>query len=236
MDSEALAVTRMVAEMEVEQLAKKAAQVEAKLDKANADIEHRKVDLLRLQSEAGSDDSNARQQCETKSAIEREELERATMDEHRTARHLREMLAALEHNQAEISCELREVKAERGAVQRRAQTANPIETAPQAEIETHALHAEADHLRIRAQSMVEELDRVRGNLEHAKCEALRLQSEASDHDNDTVGQQRQRNARTLAMLECKAEDLAAMVSQIETMRVKVLAQADKVRLSAAKKH
>jgi SMC interacting uncharacterized protein involved in chromosome segregation len=89
MDSEALAVTRMVAEMEheVEQLAKKAAQVEAKLDKANADIEHRKVDLLRLQSEAGSDDRNARQQCETKTAIEREEMERAIMHEQRNARY-----------------------------------------------------------------------------------------------------------------------------------------------------
>jgi predicted nucleic acid-binding Zn-ribbon protein len=129
LESRVLAITRIAAELEheVDHLAKQAAQMEVKLDKANADIEHRKVDLLRLQSEASSNDSDACRQRETKSATE--DAERAIMDQQRSAMHLREMLAALEEKQAAISCELRQVKAERNALQSLTQTANTIETA-----------------------------------------------------------------------------------------------------------
>jgi chromosome segregation ATPase len=127
LDARVLAITRMATELEheVDQLAKQAAQMEVKLDKANADIEHRKVDLLRLQSEASSND--ACRQREMKSATE--DAERAIMDQRRSAMHMREMLTALEEKQAAISCELRQVKAERNALQSLAQTAKTIETA-----------------------------------------------------------------------------------------------------------
>jgi hypothetical protein len=76
--------------------------------------------------------------------------------------------------------------------------------------------------------MVEELDASAAALNMRSAKRCGCRAKQTTMITTTVGQQRQRNAKTLAMLECKAEDLAAMVSQIETMRVKVLAQANEV--------
>jgi hypothetical protein len=184
-----------------DRIAEKIAEAEAKLDKANADIEHRKVDLLRLQSEGGSD-----AKCE--------DVEDSIEDEQRRARFLREMLAALEHKQMRINLDLREAEYAIDALQQHAR----------ADDMTAALDMEADHLHVRAQCVAEERERVRGDLEHARCEALRLQSEAGDGVNETFDGQRQQNAEMLTVLECKAEDLAALASQIDADRVHVRAQ------------
>jgi hypothetical protein len=146
-------------------VAKEIAEMEAKLDKANADIEHRKVDLLQLQSEGGSD-----AKCE--------DVEDSIEDMQSNARYLRTKLTALEHKQMKINLDLREAEDAIDALQQHAR----------ADDMTAALDMEADHLHVRAQCVAEERERVRGDLEHARCEALRLQSEASDHDAETFEQ------------------------------------------------
>jgi predicted RNase H-like nuclease (RuvC/YqgF family) len=162
--TEVPAVTRIAADLQRKagRIAKEIAEMEAKLDKANADIEHRKVDLLQLQSEGGSD-----AKCE--------DVEDSIEDKQRNARFLRKKLTALEHKQVRINLDLRQAE-------------DALQQHTRADDMTAALDMEADHLHVRALSVAEERERVRGDLEHARCEALRLQSEASDHDAETFEQ------------------------------------------------
>jgi predicted nucleic acid-binding Zn-ribbon protein len=178
MDSEALAITRIAADLQrkADRIAARAAHVEATLDKANADIEHRKVDLLRLQSEASSNESNACPQSDEMEQLledmkraniadECEKMERAIMDAQRHAQHLREMLAALEQKHMSITFDLR-------AMEYRASDA--LQHARRTDDVTGTLSVEADHLlRARAQSIIDELERVRGDPELGQCEELR---------------------------------------------------------------
>jgi hypothetical protein len=109
-----------------------------------------------------------------------------------------------------------------------------------AKMEARAMEAELavrncqiDELHAQSEELGSELESIRGMIEHAKCEALRLDSEANDATfakaegvrQERVREERASTTEMLELLTLRAEEVDAMLQEITAHRAQRLEEA-----------